>query len=132
MTPRTIWGRCLRMAPVRFVFTGVVATLTHTAVVLVLMRRFDWPAGSANFAAFVLATLVSYGLNSLWTFNAAMTRKNAVRFALVATFCAALAALLADSAARSGYGPLTGIALVVLVTTPVSFLLHRYWTYRTP
>ena len=54
-----------------------------------------------------------------------------LRFAAVATFCAALAAFLADGVARAGYGLLVGIGVVVAVITPVSFLLHRNWTYRT-
>lgn len=115
----------------RFVLSGIAATLTHTAVVLTLVHWFAWAAGSANFVAFILATLVSYTLNSFWTFNARMTRSTAMRFAGVAAFCASLAALLANGVASEGYGPLTGIGVVVLVITPISFLLHRNWTYRT-
>ena len=120
----------LRRTSIRFVATGIAATLTHTGVVFALANGFSWTAGRANFVAFIVATLLSYTLNSLWSFGARMTRRNALRFAAVATLCAALAALLADGVARAGYGLLVGIGVVVVVITPVSFLLHRNWTYR--
>lgn len=116
-------------AVIRFVSTGIAATLTHTAVVLTLVYLLAWSARWANFAAFLIATLLSYVLNSLWTFSSRMTRKNALRFVSVAAICAGMAALVADTVARAGYRPLIGIAVVVLVITPISFLLHRHWTY---
>lgn len=130
MTSNSQSGRRFRPALARFVSTGIIATSTHTVIVLALVHWHGWAAGGANFAAFILATLVSYVLNSWWTFSASMTRRNAGRFVLVATSCATLAAVLADVAARFGYGTLVGIALVVIVTTPISFFLHKNWTYH--
>ena len=121
----------LRRASVRFVATGIAATLTHTAIVFAVACLFSLKAGIANFVAFIVATLLSYTLNSLWSFRSRMTRQNAVRFATVAAFCSVLAAFLADFVERAGYGLLVGICVVVLVNTPISFLLHRNWTYRT-
>ncbi len=130
MDPDSDSASTLRRTSIRFVVSGIAATLTHTAVVFALADLFSWTAGRANFVAFIVATLLSYTLNSLWSFGSRMTRQNALRFASVATLCAVLAAFLADGVARAGYGLLAGIGVVVIVITPVSFLLHRNWTYR--
>ena len=120
----------MQHAFLRFVVTGVLATLTHIAVVFSLAHLFLLTAGAANFVASILATLVSYTLNSMWSFKSSMTKQNAIRFASVAGGCAVLAAILAELVSRAGHGLLTGIFTCVVVITPISFLMHRNWTYK--
>lgn len=73
----------------RFGFAGIAATATDFAVFNAGVRLFDDPSHGTiialNTAAFVLATLVSYTLNSRYTFAAAPRREGLLlRYILVA------------------------------------------------
>lgn len=114
---------------VRFAATGVIATLTHTFIVLCLVQLASFTPGVSNFVAFILSTMVSYVTNALWSFGTSMSQRNALRFAGVSVLCGGLAGGVATMVARAGYPVLAGIATVVVVVTPVSFLLHKYWTF---
>ena len=116
----------------RFVVTGVLATALH-ALTVVAMVTLMTPAPSqvvANGAAFVLANVFSYVTNSLWSFAAPLHGKNYAKFLAVSGIGFVGTLLVAWVAEGLGLTPAAGIALVVCVMTPISFTLHRSWTFR--
>lgn len=121
----------------RFGVTGVANTGIHALVAVLCLEGFflgvpALVAGPvvANGVAFVVATVFSYVVNTLWSFSAKMNRRNLQRFIVVAVIglCAAMG--LARLAELVGLPPLGSVILVVCVMPFVNFCLHAFWTYR--
>lgn len=111
----------------RFGVTGVANTGIHILVAYLCLA-----AGpvAANAVAFIVATLFSYVVNTLWSFSAAMTRQNLGRFVIVAIIGLLAAMLLAKLGEFIGLPPMGGVILVVCVMPLVNYTLHSVYTYR--
>jgi putative flippase GtrA len=114
----------------RFLATGVINTLVHTIVAVALIKLFSANQTAANVIAFILATLVSYLVNTLWSFGRALSGRTLKRFVTVAMIGATVTALVARTAESLGAHYLVGIGCVAVTVAPMTFLLHKYWTYR--
>ena len=115
---------------ISFGAVGALATAVHVAVASGLITAAGWPAGLANGAAFCVATVASYSINSRLTFRQAMSRRTLWRFIAVAAAGAGLSMAISGGAERLGLHYLVGIALVVVSLPPLTFLAHSRWTYR--
>lgn len=116
----------------RFMTTGVLATGLHVVTVMTLVTLIV-PAPSqvvANGVAFIVANVFSYVVNSLWSFTAPLQGVRFVKFLTVSVIGFLGTLLIAYLAERMGIAPLGGIVLVVCIMTPISFGLHRFWTFR--
>ncbi len=111
----------------RFGVTGIANTGIHVVVAYLCLA-----AGpvAANAVAFIVATLFSYVVNTLWSFSTAMTRQNLSRFIVVAIIGLLAAVLLAKVGELIGLPPMGSVWLVVCVMPFVNFGLHSLWTYR--
>lgn len=117
---------------IRFLLTGGLSTLIHVTTVLAMMH-FVSPAPSqtlANGVAFVLANFFSYIVNSLWSFTTPLHGLGFIKFLSVSLTAFLGTLLVAFIAEHVGLTPLAGVVLVVCTITPISFILHRYWTFR--
>lgn len=115
----------------RFVSVGVVATLIHVTVALLLNLVTELPAQAANFGGFLSAVLFSYAGHMHFSFS--VTPRHAVhgpRFAVTA-----LAAYLASSSIvfglheTMGYPFVTAMAVVGAAVPMVTFWIMRLWTF---
>lgn len=116
----------------RFIVTGVLATALHAMTVMAMVSSIT-PAPSqviANGCAFLLANVFSYVTNSLWSFAAPLHGKNYAKFLTVSGIGFVGTLLVAWVAESMGLSPAAGIVLVVCIMTPISFTLHRGWTFR--
>jgi putative flippase GtrA len=116
----------------RFLLSGVLATGVHFVVAVTMIRHGQAEPALANAVAFVVATMFSYVINTLWSFGGAIGGPTLVRFCMVQLLGVALAALVSGTVDWLGLHYLIGIACVPLFVTPVTYTLHRLWTYRTP
>lgn len=121
----------------RFGVTGVANTLIHSLVAVLCIEGFflglPWLVAGpvvANGIAFVVATVFSYIVNTLWSFSAEMNRRNLQRFLVVSVIGLIVAMATARLAELIGLPPLGSIVLVVCVLPFVNFGLHSLWTYR--
>ena len=85
----------------RFIVTGAGATAVHALVVFVLLQVTGASYAAANLAASLTATLFSYLVNTVWSFEQRVSAANAWRFCTVAL----LGAMLAILASRAGLEP---------------------------
>lgn len=115
---------------ISFAAVGGLATAVHVAVASVLIVAAGWPAGFANGAAFCVATVASYSINSRVTFRRAVSRRTLWRFIAVAAAGALVSMAISGAADRLGLHYLIGIALVVVSLPPLTFVAHSRWTYR--
>ncbi|CAN7679932.1 GtrA family protein [Trinickia sp. LjRoot230] len=114
----------------RFGVSGLLATGCHVAVAAWAIDYAGWSSMPANTFAFVCATVGSYLLQTLWSFSSRVGRKTLLRFLVVSIGGVTLTALVSHAAERAGIGPWLGIAMVICVVPPFTFVAHRSWTYR--
>jgi putative flippase GtrA len=114
----------------RFAVSGLLATGLHALVAVGLIESFAISAPLANGIAFLIATVFSYAVNTLWSFSSALHGRNLFRFICVSIVGGSLAISVSAIAAHYELHYLAGIGMVALIVPSVTFLLHRFWTYR--
>lgn len=111
----------------RFAGVGVVTTLLDT-VLFAGLTHAGVPPAPANLLSYSCGIAVSYGLNRRWTFRAAGSHGQAVRFAL--SMLLGLAISTALVATLSTYLPPVAAKVV---TVPIVFLWNfaasRFWVF---
>jgi putative flippase GtrA len=117
--------------------SGLANTGIHALVAVLCLEGFflgvPWLVAGpvvANGVAFVVATVFSYVVNTVWSFSTSINRKNFQRFVVVAVIGLVAAMGLARLAELIGLPPLGGVVLVICVMPLVNFGLHSLWTYR--
>lgn len=114
----------------RFVATGLLNTAAHTIIAIAMIEVGGVTLIVANMTAFIAATLLSYLVNTLWSFSGTINTTTLFRFFVVSVVGLLLAGLVSSVAQASHVHYLVGIACVPVFVTPVTFTLHRIWTYR--
>lgn len=115
---------------VRFGVSGLCSTAIHTLVAATLFARFDATLVTANTIAFLCATAFSYLANTLWSFSSTVRTRNAVRFLAVTLAGFVETLLLARAAEALDVSRAMSVVAIALLIPPMTFLLHRLWTYR--
>jgi putative flippase GtrA len=114
----------------RFALIGVFVTALH-ALIAVLFINYVLPQPPlANGVAFAAATVVSYVVNTTWSFSSRLHGRTLLRFLMVSGAGFLLAMLVAWAAQIAGLHYLLGIGAVALTIPAFTFVLHNFWTYR--
>jgi putative flippase GtrA len=114
----------------RFAVSGFIVTSLHVLIASTFIEMVLPTAAIANGVAFIVSTIFSYFINTLWSFSSLLHKKNLIRFCLVSLIGLSLAMSLSALAQQYGLDYWYGIFLVVSFVPLVTFLLHNYWTYR--
>lgn len=115
---------------VRFIITGVVTTGVHVLTAFSFLALVSPSQVYANGVAFAVANTFSYIVNSLWSFSKPLHGKRWLRYIAVSGIGFSGTIGIAYLAEQLGLSPQLGILMVVCVMTPISFVLHRSWTFR--
>lgn len=114
---------------IRFGLVGVANTLAHACVVIALMEAFAPPAFVANGVAFMLANLMSYVLNSRFTFSTPVSFTGYRRFLLVSLVSLALTLLITLVAEYLGWHYGIGLVMVILIVPILNYLVMKAWAF---
>jgi putative flippase GtrA len=114
----------------RFAVTGLLVTALHALVAVLFINSIAAQPPLANGVAFAVATVVSYVINTTWSFSARLHGRTLRRFLLVSTGGFFLAMFVAWAAQIAGLPYLLGIVAVALTIPAFTFVLHNFWTYR--
>lgn len=114
----------------RFTLSGLLASLTHITVAYTLIQFGLLELSIANSLAFLIATLFSYFINTLWSFSSELQRMNFLRFLLVSFIGLLLVIVVSKITQHYELDYWYGIGFVVCMVPPVTFSLHYAWTYR--
>lgn len=114
----------------RFAVTGLLITLIHIAIVVLMVELFGSSPSVANGVAFTVSGLISYIINTLWSFSARLRGYTLFRFLCVSLVGLCVSMLIARFGLQAGYDYRASTAIVVLVVPVVTFFLHSKWTYR--
>ncbi|MFZ3282462.1 GtrA family protein [Pseudomonas sp.] len=114
----------------RFAVTGLFVTAVHALVAVLFIHFIAAQPPLANGVAFAVATVVSYVINTTWSFSARLHGRTLLRFSLVSVGGFFLAMFVAWAAQMAGLHYLLGIVAVALTIPAFTFVLHNFWTYR--
>lgn len=115
---------------VRFAVTGLFVTALHALVAVLFINLVAPQPPLANGVAFAVATVVSYVINTTWSFSARLHGRTLLRFMVVSVCGFFLAMFVAWTAQMAGLHYLLGIGAVALIIPVFTFVLHNFWTYR--
>ena len=122
---RSLLGRFIR-----FGLTGLFVTGVHFVVTIALVELLDATPALANGVAYVTSTIISYIINTMWSFRTGFHRRTFVRYVTVAGIGLAVAVSLAAILDRLGVHYILGICIITVTNPPLIFALHNFWTYR--
>ena len=114
----------------RFAFSGLLVTMLHVVIASIIIQKILPAPSLANGVAFVMATIISYFINTTWSFSSPLHGKNLLRFCVVSSVGLFLAMGISGTAQYYGLHYWYGIGFVVCIVPPVTFVLHNFWTYK--
>lgn len=114
----------------RFAVSGVLVTGVHILVASIFIQHLLPVPSVANGFAFVVATVFSYLVNTIWSFSSPLHGRTLLRFGIVSIVGLSLAMAVSGTAEYFGFHYLHGILLVAIFIPPMTFVLHNFWTYR--
>src|ERR1019366_2731272 len=114
----------------RFTLSGLLVTGLHVLVATAFIQIVLLAPSLANGMAFLVATVFSYLINTMWSFSSPLHGRNLFRFCCVSCIGLFLAMTISGAAQYYGLHYLYGIGFVACIVPPVTFLLHNFWTYR--
>ena len=115
----------------RFGVSGVLATATHVSVFVLLVEWLGLRPLLAAGPSFVLALLVSYGMNYHWTFSVSGPHRIMLpRFVVVALLGLGLnLGITYEVVDVAGYWYGYALLLVIMIVPPVTFMLSKFWVF---
>ena len=120
--------KALQFKLIRYALTGGVATAIHLLVAYGYLYYIDDALFWANTLGFLLAFLFSYSVQSIFVFKHAIKLAKALKFFLV-QFTSLLISI-----SFSSYVPLENSYLqtivVILVLPLITYLIHKFWTFK--
>ncbi len=114
---------------IRFGLVGVANTVVHAGIVIALMEAFVPPAFVANGVAFVFANLMSYALNSRFTFKTPLSFLGYRRFLLVSLVSLGLTLLITSVVEYLGWHYSVGLIMVILLVPILNYMVMKIWAF---
>ncbi len=110
----------------RFLFAGGLNTVLTYALFWLLSAVMH--AQLAFAIAFAIGIVLAYLLNALWVFSRRPSWRGAASYPLLYLLIYLLnAAMLQLATDWLGWSPRLGLAVALCISTPISFLLNRYF-----
>ena len=117
---------------IRFLISGALVTLLGVAVYAIVALGLGWHPQLGNLLAYLVAMATGYVMHSRWSFrdHGERTRSTAVKFVIVSLISLGLNSLwVAVITGPLGLGPAWPILPMLFVTPAVTFVLNRYWVF---
>jgi len=130
MLKNRVLSSLLTIQALRFALTGVMITGLHVLIATVSIQLVLLKPYLANGVAFVAATIVSYIVNTAWSFSSPLHGKNLLRFCIVSSIGLFFAMAISGAAQFYSLHYWYGIGFVACVIPGITFLLHSHWTYK--
>jgi putative flippase GtrA len=116
----------------RFLISGALVTLLGVAVYAVVALVLGWHPQLGNLLAYFVAMATGYVMHSRWSFrdHGERTKSTALKFVIVSLISLGLNSLwVALITGPLGLGPAWPILPMLFVTPAVTFTLNRYWVF---
>lgn len=116
----------------RFLVSGALVTILGVAVYAIVALVLGWHPQLGNLLAYLVAMATGYVMHSRWSFrdHGERTKSTAVRFVIVSLISLGLNSLwVALITGPLGLGPAWPILPMLFVTPAVTFILNRHWVF---
>lgn len=116
----------------RFLVSGALVTILGVAVYAFVALVLRWHPQLGNLLAYVVAMATGYVMHSRWSFrdHGERNRATAVKFIIVSLISLGLNSLwVALITGPLGLGPAWPILPMLFVTPAVTFVLNRQWVF---
>lgn len=114
---------------IKFTVVGLSVAAFHYGMAVLLVEVIGLHPAPANSAAFLMAALLSYTLQTLWTFESRFTARNAARFVMVILLGVLVSWTTSTLVGILGWPYRVGVLLVLVLIPGLNFVLHYAWTY---
>ncbi|AUA32235.1 GtrA family protein [Pseudomonas sp. SGAir0191] len=115
---------------IRFGLVGVANTAVHAGIVVALMETVAPPAFIANGIAFCFANVMSYLLNSRFTFRTPASFLGYRRFLAVSLLSLGLTLLITSVVEHLGLHYAVGLVMVIFVVPVLNYLVMKLWAFK--
>ncbi|MFD2331278.1 GtrA family protein [Cohnella sp. GCM10020058] len=126
----------LRTRFIKYGLVGLLGTIVHFAILIILVEHFNIKPVPASAIGFVVVLLISFELNRKFTFKEAKRASNLYTFAkYTITSVAGLAlnsGIMYASVNLLSQSYLFGQVCVTIVIPVFNYFLNRSWTFRSP
>ena len=112
----------------RYVMVGGLATLIHLLVAYMYLYYVEYSLFLSNTIAFFVAFAYSYSYQTLYVFRRKISLINLAKYLIVQLIIIATTMLIIDNISIYNYYIKTVFVLIII--TPTSFLLHKFWTFK--
>ena len=112
----------------RYVMVGGLATLIHLLVAYMYLYYVEYSLFLSNTIAFFVAFAYSYSYQTLYVFRRKISLINLAKYLIVQLIMITVAVLIIDNISIYNYYIKTVFVLIII--TPTSFLLHKFWTFK--
>ena len=116
----------------KFLSVGGLVTLLHIFIVVVSIEFLDFNQLLSNSIAYVTSNFFAFLINTKWSFREAPTRNTFFKYQVVSATSFFILVLITSISDRFGFHYLIGLLFVILVIPFFTYLMHKYWTYRSP
>ncbi|MEN3141352.1 GtrA family protein [Ochrobactrum sp. WV_118_8] len=114
---------------IRFGLVGVSNTAVHAAIVVALMELLAPPAFVANGVAFMFANVMSYILNSRFTFRTPLSFRGYRRFLLISLVSLGLTLIFTSLVEYLGGHYAFGLLMVIFVVPVLNYMVMKIWAF---
>ncbi len=118
----------------RFGIIGLIATAVHFAILTLGVEHLSVPPTPATGLAFICALSITYLGQSLWVFHERSHHGPAQMMRFAVSLTIGLLANMATMAACVhvlGLGYRTGFVLGLVVVPALSFVINRFWVFKS-
>ncbi|MCB0918239.1 MAG: GtrA family protein [Actinobacteria bacterium] len=117
---------------IRFLTTGVLSFSTDFTTYLVLVGLIGLWAPVAGVLAYAAAFCVNFFVNRSWTYDSAGAGAGSqlLRYVLLVLANTGIVFVGLAVLTASGWGAVTAKLVLVVLMTPVNFLIMRQWVFR--
>jgi putative flippase GtrA len=113
----------------RFIVVGAANVNRWMATFAALVATLDLSQSWSNALAYVVASSFSFVMNSIWSFEVRLRLRRYIRFQLVGLIGLVIAGALGHLGDYYQWPYAVTVLATVLVLPPVSFLVHRSYTF---
>ena len=112
----------------RYVMVGGLAFLIHMLVAYMYLYYVEYSLFLSNTIAFFVAFAYSYSNQTLYVFRRKISLINLAKYFIAQLIMITAAMLIIDNISIYNYYIKTVFVLILI--TPTSFLLHKFWTFK--
>lgn len=114
-----------------FCIIGVINSLAHSVIVICAVELITLNPVTANIMAFISTNILSYFMNSKWTFALSPTLLGYGKFLLASASGLFITVAFSSLAELMEWHYLIGLFLIIVIMPFLTFFVYKAWVFRS-